>query len=486
MNTPIRKLSMVVAAMFCALMVATTYIQGIQAKELNKRPGNSRVVNAGYKRERGSILVDGKAIATSKKSNDKYVYQRQYGNGPLYAPVTGFNSLVYGSGGGIEGAEDDYLSGTSDKLFYRRLVDVVTGKPNNGANLELTIDPKIQQAAKDALGNNRGAVVALDPKTGAVLAMVSNPSYDPNALASHESEQVMQTWKNLNADPSQPMVNRVISGNLYPPGSTFKLVTSAAALESGKYSAKSTLPGPAAMRLPLTNIKLPNDNHLPCGPNDTTTLKHALTISCNTAYAQLGMDLGDDALRKQAERFGFGDSLNVPMRVTPSSFPSELNKPQLAMSSIGQYDVRVTPLQVAMISAAIANGGKQMKPYLVKNVVDSSYDVISSTDPKVQATPISSNTASTLTDMMRSVVTDGSGKLAAVPGTEVAGKTGTAQGDTSKAADLWFTGFAPAKDPKIALAIVIENGGGQGVDTLAGQVAAPAAAKIFSAAVNKQ
>lgn len=485
MNDPIRKLSFVAAAMFCALLVAVSYIQAIQAPSLNARAGNSRVINDGYKRERGSILVDGKAIATSQKSNDRYVYQRQYSNGSLYAHVTGFNSLVYGNGGGVEGAEDELLSGTSDKLFYRRLIDVVTGKPNNGANLELTIDPKIQQAAKDALGNNRGAVVALDPKTGAVLAMVSSPSYDPNSLASHDSEQVVQAWKNLNAASSQPMVNRAISGNLYPPGSTFKLVTSAAALESGKYSLNSTLPGPAALRLPLTTTYLPNDDRKACGDNDQTTLKHALTISCNTAYAQLGMDLGENAMAEQAKKFGFGQVLRMPMRVTPSSFPSDLNKPQEALSALGQYDVRVTPLQVAMISAAIANDGKQMKPYLVKNVVDSDYDVISSTDPKVMAKPISSNTANSLTEMMTSVVTDGTGKKAAVPGVQVAGKTGTAQGDVTKAADLWFTGFAPAKDPKIALAIVMESGGGQGVEARAGQVAAPAAAKIFAAAVNR-
>lgn len=485
MNTPIRKLAMVAAAMFCALLVAASYIQGFQAKALNDRPGNTRVINAGYQRERGSILIDGTAIATSKKSNDRYVYQREYANGALYAPVTGFSSLVYGNGGGLEGAENDYLSGNSDKLFYRRLIDVVTGKPNNGANLELTINPKIQAAAKRALGNNRGAVVALDPKTGAVLAMVSSPSYNPNALAGHDTEQVMQTWKELNADPSNPMVNRALAGNLYPPGSTFKLVTSAAALESGKYSENSTLSGPATMLLPQTKTYLPNDDHRACGDNDETSLKHALAISCNTAFAQLGLDLGKDALEKQAQKFGFGDTIRVPMRATPSTFPSELNKPQLAMSAIGQYEVRVTPLQVALISAAIANDGKQMQPYLVKNVVDSDMDVISSTDPKVRATPISSTTAATLTDMMRAVVTDGSGKLAEVPGGDVVGKTGTAQGDTSKAADLWFTGFAPQKDPKIALAIVIEAGGGQGVSTLAGQVAAPAARQIFEAALNQ-
>lgn len=483
MNTPIRRLGFVVAALFCSLLVAASYIQVFQSKALDDRPGNSRVINASYKRERGSILIGGNAVATSKKSGDQYVYQRSYSNGKLYAPVTGYSSLVYGNGNGLEGAENDYLTGTSDKLFYRRLVDVITGKQTQGANLELTIDPTIQQAAANALGNRRGAVVALDPKTGAVLAMVSSPTYDPNTLASHDTTAVTNAWTAMNQGSAQPMVNRAIAGNLYPPGSTFKLVTSAAALESGDYSANSTLDGPASLRLPLTNHDLPNDDHLPCGPGNRTSLSHALAISCNTAYAKLGMDLGEDKLAAQAKAFGFGDVVRVPMRVTPSVFPTDLNKPQVALSSIGQYDVRVTPMQVAMISAAIANGGKQMQPYLVKNVVDSDLDVISSTDPKVLARPISSQTADALTTMMEDVVNNGTGKQAAVSGTQVAGKTGTAQGDTSKAADLWFTGFAPAKDPKIALAIVLENGGDQGIEALAGSVAGPAARQIFQAAL---
>lgn len=483
MNTPIRRLGFVVAALFCSILVAASYIQVIQAKSLNDRPGNSRVINAGYKTERGSILIDGKAVATSVKSNDKYVYQRQYTNGTLYAPVTGYSSLVYGNNGGLEGAENGVLNGTSDSLFYRRLVDVVTGKPKQGANLELTIDPAIQQAAQKALGNRRGAAVAIDPKTGAILAMVTSPTYDPNTLASHDTEAVTKAWAQMNAAANQPMVNRTINGNLYPPGSTFKLVTSAAALESGNYSTSSTLPGPARLLLPQTTHYLPNDDKQPCGPNDKTTLLHALEISCNTAYAQLGMDLGQDKLASQAQKFGFGDVMRVPMRVTPSTFPADLNTPQTALSAIGQYDVRVTPLQVAMISATIANGGKQMQPYLVKNVVDSDLNVIKSTDPKVRAKPISGQTADSLKTMMEAVVNNGTGKNAAVSGVQVAGKTGTAQGDTSKAADLWFTGFAPANDPKIALAIVLENGGNQGVETLAGAVAAPAAKQIFQAAV---
>ncbi|QNK53306.1 penicillin-binding protein 2 [Dermacoccus sp. PAMC28757] len=483
MNTPIRRLGFVVAALFCSVLLAASYIQVLQAKSLNNRPGNTRIINAGYKIERGSILVDGKAIATSRKSNDKYVYERQYTNGSLYAPVTGYNSLVYGNGGGLEGAENEVLTGTSDSLFYRRLVDVVTGKPKQGANLELTINPKIQQAAAQALGNRRGAVVALDPKTGAVLAMVTSPSYDPNNLASHDTEAVTKTWTQMNAAANQPMVNRTIGGTLYPPGSTFKLVTSAAALESGNYSNSSTLPGPATLRLPQTTHSLPNDDGRACGPNDETSLLHALEVSCNTAYAQLGMDLGQDKLASQAKKFGFGDVMRVPMRVTPSTFPTQLNEPQTAMSAIGQYDVRVTPLQIAMISATIANGGNQMQPYLVKNVVDSDLDVIKSTDPKVRAKPISGQTADSLTEMMEAVVNNGTGKQAAVPGVQVAGKTGTAQGDTKNAADLWFTGFAPANDPKIALAIVLENGGDQGVEALAGSVAAPAARQIFEAAV---
>lgn len=484
MNAPIRRLGLVVAAMFCALLVATTLIQFVQARSLDDRAGNRRTLLSSYSKERGSILVGGSAVAVSKKTDDQFKWLRSYPHGSLYADVTGYYSFTYGSTA-IERSEGDFLNGSSDKLFYRRLIDIVTGKSAQGASVQLTVNAKAQQAAAKALGNQKGAIVALDPKTGAILAMVTSPSYDPNQLASHDLDKVQSAFTKLSKDPDQPLLNRAINGNLYPPGSTFKLVDSAAALESGKYQSDSTLPGPAKLRLPGTNSYLPNDFPGNCGPNDKVSLKRALTVSCNTAFASLGMSLGQDAVRSMATKFGFGKSLSIPMSVTPSVFPDDLSKPQLAQASIGQFDVRATPLQIAMVSAAIANGGKEMTPYLVQSVRDKNLDVIQTTDPKEFSNPVSGDTAKTLTNMMESVVDEGTGTNAAIPGIKVAGKTGTAEHGAGRNADVWFTGFAPADNPKVAVAVLVENGGTAGQEASGGLVAAPMAKQVMEAVIGK-
>ena len=246
--------------------------------------------------------------------------------------------------------------------------------------------------------------------------MVSHPQYNPASLASHNLTSVQAAWKALNADPARPAVNRAIAGDLYPPGSTFKLVTAAAALSSGKYTEDSVVPGPASLDLPLTTTNLPNDDGLPCGPGNQSTLTRALERSCNSTFGGLGLKLGADALRTQAAKFGFGDVLRVPMRVSPSSVPDKLNAPQLAQSAIGQYDVRVTPLQMAMVSAAIANRGVVMSPYLVQTVRGSNLDVIDRTSPEQLSQAVSPDVAAQLTRMMEKVVTSGTGTAAQIPG----------------------------------------------------------------------
>ncbi|HEY5247393.1 MAG TPA: penicillin-binding transpeptidase domain-containing protein, partial [Dermatophilaceae bacterium] len=287
-------------------------------------------------------------------------------------------------------------------------------------------------------------------------------------------------WKSLNADPGRPAVNRAIAGDLYPPGSTFKLVTAAAALSSGKFTEESQIPGPATLVLPLTPTTLPTDDHQPCGPGGKTTLTHALEISCNSAFGWLGLNLGGDALRAQAAKFGFGDSLQVPMRVTPSKVPP-LNAPQSAQAAIGQYDVRVTPLQMAMVSAAIANKGTVMKPYLVKDTRNSNLDIIDQNQPEQLSQAISPDVAAALTRMMVNVVKSGTGTPAQIPGIEVAGKTGTAQHIKGGSPHAWFTAFAPANDPQIAVAVVVENGGNAGNEAFGGTVAAPIARAVMEA-----
>ena len=481
MNAPVRRLSFIVALLFSALLISTTWIQFVKAKELNDRPGNRRTLLESYSRERGAILVGGSPIAKSVPTNDDLKYIRTYPSAKLYSQVTGYYSFTYGAGGGLEGAEDGLLSGQSDQLFYRRVVDMVTGKVPSGASLELTINPKAQQAADTALGNQRGAVVALDPSTGAILAMVSHPQYDPTTLSSHNLRAVAAAWKALNADPSRPAVNRAIAGDLYPPGSTFKLVTAAAALSSGKFTEASQIPGPAALDLPQTTVKLPTDDHQPCGPGDKTTLTHALEISCNTAFGWLGLQLGGDELRAQAAKFGFGDALRVPMRVTPSTVPAKLNAPQAAQSAIGQYDVRVTPLQMAMVSAAIANKGIVMSPFLVKDTRNSNLDIIDQSQPVQLTQAVTPDVAAALTRMMITVVQSGTGTPAQIAGIQVAGKTGTAQTVVGSPPHAWFVAFAPADNPKIAVAVVVEDGGNAGSEAFGGKVAGPIARQVIEA-----
>ncbi|NAZ82580.1 penicillin-binding protein 2 [Kineococcus sp. R8] len=482
MNRPLRRLSAVVAVLFAALFASTTWIQYFQADALNNRPGNSRQLYAELGRDRGSLIVAGQAVASSVPVDDPYVFQRQYAAGPVYAPVTGYYSIRYGTSM-LERAENDVLAGTSDRLFYRQLSDLLTGEKPRGASVDLTLDPAVQQAAWDALDGRKGSVVALDPRTGDVLAMVSSPSYDPNALASHDGEAVSKQWNALLADPDDPLTNRAIGGDLYPPGSTFKLVTAAAALESGKYEESTLLDGPAELDLPQTTSTLGNDEGTACGPNDQVSLIDALRISCNTAFASLGMTLGADALRTQAEKFGFGQDLSVPMRVTPSTFPADPNAPQLAQSAIGQFDVRVTPLQVAMYSAAIANGGVLMKPNLVRDVrAGDDLSVVETPAPQELGRAVSASTAATLTDMMKAVVARGTGTRAQIDGVEVAGKTGTAQHGAGLPPYAWFTSFATKGDRQVAVAVVIEDGGT--VDSAyGGRLAAPVAKQVMEAAL---
>lgn len=484
MNAPVRRVSTFLAALFAALLVSTTLIQYVFAKDLNARPDNRRTVLATFAQNRGQILVGGSPIARSVPVKDQFKFQREYPQGPEYAHVTGWFSF-FGVGGGLEQAENPLLSGRSDKLFYRRVSDLFTGRKPQGASLELTINPKVQQAAVDGLGEQHGAAVALDPRTGAILAMVSSPSYDPSALASHDLDAAAAASKKLNADPNMVLINRAIGGNLYPPGSIFKVVTAAAALQSGRWGAESQIPGPAALDLPQTTAQLNNDSRAPCGPGDKTTLANALTISCNTAFAWLGMELGGDALRAQAAKFGFGDSITIPMRVTPSTVPAELNPPQTAQSAIGQYDVRVTPLQMAMVTAGIANKGVVMQPYLVNNVIASDLSSIDSARPSQLSRAVDPTVAATLTTMMESVVASGTGTAAQLPGVKVAGKTGTAQHAVGAAPHAWFISFAPADDPKIAVAVVVENGGRAGNEAFGGTVAAPIARAMMEAAITQ-
>lgn len=476
MNRELKRVSFAILIMFMALLVSTTTIGVFQADNLRAHPNNVRTLYDSYSAERGAILVAGEPIAESVPVDDKFKFQRVYKNPELYAPITGYFTLDQGNTG-IEGALNDYLSGTANDQFLAKVNAILTGQNPRGAAVELTIDPVVQQAAWDALGDHTGAVVVIDPLTGEILAMVSKPSYDPNLLAAHNTTSVLAAYDQLLNDPGNPLFNRAISGNLYHPGSVFKIIVAAAAIDSGQFTADSAFPNPATLTLPLSSSVITNSGNGKCGPGEDVTIADALRLSCNIPFAELGEALGQKTVREYTERFGFGTELNIPMSVTPSTIPDKLDAPQLMLTSFGQANVRVTPLQMAMVSAAIANEGTSMQPSLVKSIIAPDLKVIDKFEPKVLRSPINRKTAATITQLMVNNVNNGAASNGRIRGIDVAGKTGTAENGKDEPFTLWFTGFAPADSPKVAIAVVIEDGG----TSYGNAVAAPIARKVLEA-----
>lgn len=484
MNEPVRRLSVVVLVMFLALMSAASYIQVISAGDLNQDPRNVRTLYREYGTFRGPIVVDGESVVWSQPVDSPFNFQRTYADGPLYASVTGYYSIVFGRTA-IEQTENELLAGTADSLFWTRLGNLTSGETQRGASVELTLSAAIQEAAAAALGDNTGAVVALDPATGEVLAMVTSPTYDPALLASHSSAEVNASYQELLAQEDGPLVNRAIAGDTYPPGSTFKLIVSAAALEAG-YEADSELYAPDELPLPQSSNVLGNYGGAACSDDERQTLADALRISCNTAFANLGMTLGWGVVERKAKEFGWGEQLSIPLAVTPSRLPENPDRAQTAMASIGQYDDRATPLQMAMVAAGIANDGVLMRPYLVDQVRDASLRLIEDSEPEEFSSPMTTADANTLTEMMVGVVESGSATSAQIPGVRVAGKTGTAETGTDERPHAWFVGFAPAEDPVIAIAVIVENGGSTDGEITGGRVAAPIARSVIEAALTER
>lgn len=486
MNRPLRRMAAVIMLLFALLIVNVNYLQGWRAEELRAQPTNSRQIFAEYDQPRGSILVDGQPVAFSRPTDDRLEYLRRYDPGAPYAHVTGYYSFVYGASA-VEQAANAVLSGTDDRLAFRRAIDVLTGREQQGGSVELTVDPRAQAAAVEGLASlgedARGAVVALDPTTGAVLAMASRPTYDPNELSGHDGDEIREAWERLTGDDAQPLLNRAIA-RTYPPGSTFKIVTAAAALSSGGYTPEGEVPGPAALDLPLTTTDLPNYDGEPCTPgSDTTTLLQALKRSCNTTFGAIALDLGAEALREQAQAFGFGERFEVPMLTAESVFPADLDEPQTAQSGIGQFDVRATPLQMAMVVAGVANGGIVMNPYLVEEVLAPDLSPLDQTGPEEFSRAMSPEVAAQLREMLVAVVEDGTGSNAQIDGVAVAGKTGTAQVGGDRSPHAWFVSFAPAeagKDPQVAVAVVVENGA-DAPEVSGNRLAAPIARDVMQA-----
>ncbi len=480
MNKELKRVSMVVLLMFLALFTSSTLIQVVASDELRADGRNSRTLYASYSAERGPILVDGQAIAQSVPTDDEYKFLRTYSNGMLYAPVTGYFTLNQGNTG-IEGELNDYLSGTSNSQFLDQINSILTGQNPKGAAVELTIDPVVQQAAWDAMGNLSGAVIAINPKTGAILAMVSKPTFDPNALAVHDTDVVIDTYSQLLDDPAGPLFNRTLAGALNPPGSTFKLVVASAALETGQYTPASEFPNPSQLTLPQSDSVIRNSGDDDCGGAPTVSIATALRLSCNIPFAQLGQALGDRVIRDQANRFGFNESVEVPLDSTPSIYPRALDEPQTMLSAFGQSSVRASPLQMAMVAMAIANSGTLMRPTLVESIVASDLTTLQTLTPTVFGQAISQPTAVSMTQMMVDAVSNGAGSNARIDGVAVAGKTGTAENGEGDPYTVWFTGFAPANDPQVVVAVVIENGGGVGQSGTGNGIAAPIAKRVLEA-----
>lgn len=487
MNKPIRAMSIFCMALFLALLVNSTYLQYIQAGDLNSRNDNKRVRDAEFSRERGAILVGGNSVAESKPVDDEFKYQRTYPQPEKYAHLTGYYSYIYGRNA-IELTQNDILSGSDPRLFVNRVVDMLGNSQPKGGSVSLTINPRAQTAAYDglrALGENvKGSVVALDPSTGAIQAMVSSPTYNPNSLSSHDFQAIQRAWERLDSNPSRPMLNRGIQ-EVLPPGSTFKLVTAAAALSSGQYEPDSTVPGGARLDLPQTSTDLVNESGGDCG-GERVTLTRALMVSCNVSFGYLGLTLGADTLREQAQKFGFGerylDDLNGQVE---SRFPEDPDAPQTALSAIGQFDVAATPLQMAMVTAGIANGGTVMKPYLVDEVRSPDLDVLEKTNPEAFRNAVSSSVARDLTQMMIETVDAGTATPAQIPGMKVAGKTGTAQSSPERPPYAWFVSFAPADNPQVAVAVLVEDAGVER-DAISGSgLAAPIARSVMQAVIGQ-
>lgn len=480
MNRQIRRLSAVLLCAFLLLFGNLGYWQFVRADELAGDTRNRRTLIEEYSIQRGQMLVGDEAVAVSTPTEGTLRFARQYPQGERYAFVTGFYSLVYGRSL-LEQQMNDYLIGQAPEQFADNLMQLLTSESRPGGNLVLTLDPEVQAAAEEALGERKGAVVALDPRTGAVLALTSFPRYDPNRLSSHEPAEIRQAWEELQADDDSPMANRA-AGEVYPPGSSFKVIAAAAAVELAGYRPDTEMQNATAYTPPLTTAAIRNFGRGTCmGGKDPITLAESLEVSCNTTFARLGNELGADKLVEMAERFGFNQDSPYQLPAAESVIPADLDAPAEAQSAIGQRDVRASPLQMATVAATIANGGVRMAPYVVNRVLAHDGSLVRSFAPEEVNQPISGETAAQLREMMARVVEDGTATAAQVAGVEVAGKTGTAEHAEGAAPHAWFMGFGDDGERQIAVAVVVEQGGDAGSEATGGRVSAPIAADVIRA-----
>jgi peptidoglycan glycosyltransferase len=477
MNGPVRRLSIGLFAGFFALLVSVTWIQVINADALKADPRNSRPALSERGKERGlMVTIDGTVVARSVEDPaDPRSFVREYPEGEVFAHVVGYNSFLVGSAG-LESAYAQELRSKRD-LTISDLVTVILGRDLRPQSLELTLDAELQRAAYQALGGLKGGIVAIDPGTGAVLAAVSSPSFDPATLLGADAAAV---WEGLLADPNGPLLDRA-TREIFPPGSSFKTVVAAAALDTGAADPNTQFPDPLEFQLPGSSATISNAGGGVCNDGESITLLQAFVVSCNTTFADLSVRLGAEDIGITAEALGFNTEIPFPWTVPEAVYPVEAlseDPAALAQSGIGERDVRAAPLHMAMVAAAVANDGVTPTPYLVNRIFDANGDTVEAFEPTPMGRAMAPATASVLTQMMERVVTEGTGRAAAVPGVRVAGKTGTSMGPEGLP-NPWFIGFAPIEEPSIAVAVLLEASSELGESASGGGVAAPIAADLI-------
>ncbi|MEU7599851.1 penicillin-binding transpeptidase domain-containing protein [Streptomyces sp. NPDC040724] len=486
MNKPLRRISLFCGLLVLALLIRTNWLQYVQAEELSTRKENRRVQIAQYATERGNIIVNGSPITGSAVTDGSdYKFKRTYMAGELWAPVTGYASQAFGSTQ-LESLEDGILTGNDDRLFFDRTIGMFTGEKKQGGNVVTTLNPEAQKAAFEALGKNKGAVAAIDPRTGAVLALVSTPSYDPSSFAGN-SKTDEKAWVELKDSEDKKLVNRALR-ETYPPGSTFKVVTAAAALEHGVVK---NIDDPTDTPEPyiLPGTQTPMENHAKgC---EKASLNKAMEVSCNSVFANLGDKVTRDKMVETAEKFGFNnDKIDIPVRAFASIYDKKMARDGNALSSIGQFNTAATPLQMAMVTAAIANDGKLMKPYMVDHLTAPNLDIIEKHEPQEMGRPLSAANAQKIQQMMVNVVERGTGPKAKIKDVTVGGKTGTAQhGEGNKKRPYaWFISYAenPDNSSPVAVAVVIEDSSAEREEISGGGLAAPVAKAVMEAVLKSQ
>ncbi|KUN10383.1 penicillin-binding protein [Streptomyces yokosukanensis] len=488
MNKPLRRIAIFCGLLVLALLIRDNYLQYVEAGQLASNKDNRRVSIERYANPRGDIIVDGNPITGSVESTGRqFKYKRTYKDGPMWAPVTGYSSQAF-DGSQLEKIDDGILTGNDDRLFFRNTLDMITGKTKQGGNVVTTLNAAAQKAAYSGLAKQggKGAVVALDPSTGKILALASYPSYDPSSFAGDRNSDA-KAWNDLKSNKAEPMLNRALR-ETYPPGSTFKVVTAAAALENGLYkSADEQTDSPLPWIMPGTTTPLKNEGNIPC---KNATLREALRWSCNSVFGKIGSDLGNEKMLDEAKKFGFDSEQFTPVRSNASVFSDNMNHSQTALSSIGQFNTAATPLQMAMVASAVANDGKLMKPYMVDKLQSSNVDTVEQTEPQEMSRPLTSANAQVLQDMMQTVVDKGTGTNAKIPGVMVGGKTGTAQHGVANSANpyAWFISYAKLPDGSspVAVAVVIEDESANRDDISGGGLAAPIAKNVMQAVIQSK